>query len=336
MLNRYFLSLCLGLFGLLFSFTAFADANFVDRPEVQTFIQRMVTKYHFNQEYLYNVFSAVKVRPSVNRSVKAPMEKEAAWYTYQRIFITESRIRQGVTFWERNREALAQAERTYGVPASIIVATVGVETKYGKNKGEYPVIDALTNIAFSGSSRSNYFRQELEEFLLLTREQHLNPLTVRGSYAGAMGQPQFMPSSYRHYAVSLNGSSRADLTNNENDIIASVANYYQKHGWKANQMVAIPTLIQRKHYHLATASDMHSSPLSSGELASYGIYPYVQLPANQSVKVIQLKGFHGDEYWVGLHNFDVIKRYNPSDLYAMAVYQLSYYINALRERTNHA
>jgi membrane-bound lytic murein transglycosylase B len=335
MLNRYFLSLCLGLFGLLFSFNAFADANFVDRPEVQTFIQRMVTKYHFNKDYLYHVFSAVKVRPSVTKSVKAPMEKQAAWYTYQRVFITESRIRQGVGFRNRNQNALAQAERTYGVPASIIVATVGVETKYGKNKGEYPVIDALTNIAFSGSPRTAYFRQELEEFLLLTREQHLNPLTVRGSYAGAMGQPQFMPSSYRHYAVSLNGSI-PDLTNNENDIIASVANYYQKHGWKQNQMVAIPTLIQRNHYHFTLASDMHSAPLSSNDVPNYGIHPYYSLPSNQPVKIIQLKGFHGEEYWVGLHNFEVIKRYNPSDLYAMAVYQLSYYINALRERTTHA
>ena len=134
------------------------------------------------------------------KKVRAPLEQRP-WHTYQMLFVTEWRIRKGVEFWEKHEEVLSKVEKKYGVPASIIVATIGVETKYGLHTGEYPVIDALTNIAFSGSTRANFFKSELEEFLLLTREQHLDPLKVLGSYAGAIGQPQFMPSSYRHYAV---------------------------------------------------------------------------------------------------------------------------------------
>lgn len=335
MLKRFILVSCLSLSSLLYSVSASADQNFVHRNDVQAFIHKMVRKYHFNEAELNTIFDEIKIRPRVMQSIKAPMEK-AAWYNYQMVFITESRIRQGVEFWDRYKEVLSKAEREYGVPASIIVATIGVETKYGKNKGEFPVIDALANIAFSDSHRAGYFRQELEEFLLLSREQHLDPLKVKGSYAGAMGQPQFMPSSYRNYAVSYSGRSTVDLTNNIPDIIVSVANYYQKHGWQANQPVVIPTLVSKNHYRFGSLLN-NTKPLhlSTQELASYGIYPYSAIPSNQRVKLIQLKGFHSDEYWVGLHNFDVIKRYNPSDLYAMAVYQLSYYITALKEKTNH-
>jgi len=332
MLNRLILSLCLGFLSLLYTFNAYADPSFAQRPDVQKFIQRMVTKYHFQRTELEDIFSQVKIRPRVLQSIKAPME-QAAWYNYQLIFITESHIRQGVQFWDKNRQILAQAEKIYGVPASIIVATIGVETKYGKNKGEYPVIDALANIAFSDSHRAGYFRQELEQFFLLAREQHLNPLTVRGSYAGAMGQPQFMPSSYREYAVSYNGGSKVDLNNSMPDIIYSVANYYQKHGWKTKQAVVIPTLVMKNHYRLASLVNSKPSHLTTQELASYGILPYSPVPTNQPIKIIELKGLHQNEYWIGLHNFYVIKSYNTSDLYAMALYQLSYYITALRERT---
>lgn len=333
MLNRFFLSLCLGICILLNSLTAHADPNFVNRPDVQAFIKKMVQKHGFQQAELQNIFNAVKIRPRVIQSIKAPLEQQP-WYTYQTVFITESRIRQGVDFWNRNAETLKKAEKIYGVPASIIVATIGVETKYGKNKGEYPVIDALSNISFSGSPRASYFQSELEEFLLLCREQHMNPLSIKGSYAGAMGQLQFMPSSYRHYAVNFSGNSKIDLTENVEDIIGSVANYYKRHGWDTDKPVIIPAQVEKTKY--LTLNQNQQVALTKNDLSHYGIQPYSQIPGGQKIKIIELQGYHGNEYWLGLHNFDVIKRYNPSNLYAMAVYQLSYYITALKEKENRA
>ncbi|MES2218599.1 MAG: lytic murein transglycosylase B [Pseudomonadota bacterium] len=312
---------------------AAADATFVNRPDVQQFISKMVKQYGFNRRQLNELFSSVKIKPRIIQSVKVPLEV-APWYIYQNVFITPSHIHEGVEFWNRNAETLARAEKIYGVPASIIVATIGVETKYGKEKGAYRVLDALTNIAFSNSHRAGYFRQELVDFLLLSREQHLDPTTIRGSYAGAIGQPQFMPSSYRHFAVNFSGNSRIDLNNNELDIIGSIANYYQKHGWLTNQPVAIPTTTERSRYRFL----LHNKPsdwLSQEELEEFGLFPVYKIPAGQKIRIIELQGTRGNEYWIGLTNFEVIKRYNPSNLYAMAVYQLSYYIDSLREKMNH-
>lgn len=303
-----------------------ADVNFVQNPNVQAFIKEMVYRYHFNRAYLTELFSNVKIRPRVIRSVRTPLELHP-WYTYQMVFITESRIRQGVEFWKRHASILERTEKKYGVPASIIVATIGVETKYGKNTGEFRVIDALTNIAFSDSRRAGYFRNELKEFLLLSREQKLNPLSVLGSYAGAIGQPQFMPSSYRQYAVSYSGRSKIDLSNNVNDIISSIANYYQKHGWQKGELVTVPASLGRSRFHAHNKDQ--SFIVSPAELVKYVSYNK-HLPRNKKVKMIELEGHYGNEYWLGFHNFEVIKQYNPSNLYAMAVYQLSYYIESRR------
>lgn len=308
-----------------------ADASFVSQPNVQAFIDEMVKKHHFQKTELIALFDSVKIRPKVMQSIKKPLEKKP-WHTYQLMFVTEWRIRNGVEFWNKHREVLERAEKIYGVPASIIVATIGVETKYGRNTGEYPVIDALTNIAFSDSPRAAFFRSELEQFLLLTREQHVNPRSVTGSYAGAIGQPQFMPSSYRNYAVNFSGSGTIDLSHNVADIIGSVANYYKKHGWQTNQPVAIPASMTGGKFQVRFAKQ---KSLSRSELIEYGVTPPTYSLTDQRYKIIELQNYYGNEYWLGFRNFDVIKRYNPSDLYAMAVYQLSYYISVLRERVNH-
>lgn len=329
MLRKLLVSVSI-LFTLSLSQFVCADNAFISRPEVRNFIQLMVKKHGFSHDELVKLFSAIKIRPRIMKNMNAQLEQQP-WYSYQNVFINESHIREGVKFWNRNKEALSRAEQVYGVPASIIVATIGVETKYGKNKGEYPVIDALANIGFSDSPRAGYFRQELEEFLLLTREQHLNPYTVKGSYAGAIGQPQFMPSSYRYYAVNFSGNSHIDLTNNEYDIIGSIANYYQKHGWKPHQPVVIPTAQQKNLYQILLPHAVHARY----GVQENGIYPYLKIPSKEKVRVIELRGMRGNEFWIGFHNFDVIKRYNASNLYAMAVYQLSYYIKALKERSNH-
>jgi membrane-bound lytic murein transglycosylase B len=295
----------------------------------------MVKKHHFKESELIEIFNSVQIRPIVVKKIKAPLESRP-WNTYQRLFVTEWRIRKGVDFWNEYSDALSIVEKKYGVPASIIVATIGVETKYGLHTGEYPVIDALANIGFSSSPRAPFFRSELEEFLLLTREKHLDPLKVMGSYAGAIGQAQFMPSSYRRYAVSYNGHSQIDLSHNEFDIIASIANYYKLHGWQTNQPVAVPASLMNKNFQFFFGKKNELKMISRSTLAEYGIDPNKVIADNTKFKIIELQSFWGNEYWLGFHNFDVIKRYNSSDLYAMAVFQLSHYISTLREKLNEA
>jgi membrane-bound lytic murein transglycosylase B len=317
---------------VIFCTNANANSTFTDRPDVQKFIKQMVKKHHFKKEKLVKLFNAVKVTPIVVRKVKQPFEKNP-WRTYQLLFVTEWRIREGVEFWQKYREALERAEKTYGVPASIIVATIGVETKYGQNTGNHRVIDALTNIAFSDSPRAPFFLKELEQFLLLTREQHMDPLKVTGSYAGAIGQPQFMPSSYRKYAVDFSGNKKVDLMNNTVDVIGSVANYYKQNGWDNAKVVAIPASLSGNQFHL---NFLKPKTISKEDLAEYGLIPDNRSLKNEKYTILELDGYYGKEYWFSFHNFNVIKSYNPSDLYAMAVYQLSYYITSLKEKLNDA
>lgn len=310
---RFFLICCL-MVGLSQS----ASAGFAERPDVKNFIAKMAYKHHFSKKELTALFNQVKLRPVVIQSVKAPLEQKP-WYLYQTLFVTEWRIREGVAFWNKYHVALERAQKIYGVPPSIIIATIGVETKYGTNNGNHRVIDALSSIAFSDSPRAGFFRKELEQFLLLAREQHMNPLKVTGSYAGAIGQPQFMPSSYRRYAINFSGHGKVDLSHNAVDVIGSVANYYKQHGWKNDQPVAVRAHIQQQPFGFLTH---HQPSLPS--------------PRDRQTKYIELQGYFGREYWLSYPNFEVIKRYNPSNLYAMAVYQLSARIATLKGKTDHA
>lgn len=327
------LRLVLSLLLFLFVQSSFADAEFMKRKDVQAFINEMVKKHKFKKPALETLFSQVKIRPQVIQHINKPLEKNP-WHTYEMLFVNEWRIQHGVEFWNKYANALRQAEQTFGVPASIIVATIGIETKYGQRTGGYRVMDSLTNLAFN-SSRGKYFRSELEEFLLLTREQHLDPMKVMGSYAGAIGQPQFMPSSYRYYAINFSKSGKIDLMNNEVDVIGSIANYYKKHGWKTHEPVAVPAAVVGKRYdYLLSDSNKMNQYMTIGELSRYGIVPKGKtFDDDMKVRVIELQNRFSSEYWLGFHNFYVIKRYNASDLYAMAVFQLGNYILALRERS---
>ena len=320
------------LFAGVFANISHADTNFAERKDVQQFIDKMVNKHHFDRQALVNVFSSVKARPQVIKHINAPLEKEP-WHTYQMLFVNEWRIQHGVEFWNKYADVLNKAEKTYGVPASIIVATIGIETKYGQKTGEYRVIDSLSNLGFSDSPRAPFFRKELEEFLVLTKEQHLDPLHIMGSYAGAIGQPQFMPSSYRYYAVNFSGTGKTDLMNNEVDVIGSIANYYSKHGWKMGKPVAQEVRIIGQRYDYLIKNNKLKQPLPVADLMKYGIV--TQTPPEdikEKVKIVELQSRFKKEHWLSYRNFDVIKRYNTSDLYAMAVFQLSNYITALRER----
>jgi membrane-bound lytic murein transglycosylase B len=305
--------------------------NFTNNPDVKLFIQHMVNKHHFNKPELIALFKSVKIRPKVIHNVKFPSELNP-WYTYRTLYLTQARIKEGVEFWNKYQEALAKAENIYGVPANIIVATIGIESEYGQYTGKYPVIDALVNLAFGDTSRTAYFRQELEEFLLLTREQHLNPLKVMGSYAGAIGQPQFMPSSYRYYAVNFSGNSTIDLSHDEVDVIGSIANFYNLHGWRNDHPVAIPDLIGGGEFKKSlTKSDI----ITLSDLIAAGMIKDSRFLNDKKTRLVVLRGKYENEYWLTFHNFNVIKQYNPSDVYAMAVYQLSYYITASRGEQNH-
>lgn len=258
--------------------------------------------------------------------MKFPSERNP-WYNYRTLYLTQDRIKNGVAFWDKYQAALTKAENTYGVPANIIVATIGIESDYGQYKGRYPVIDALVNLAFGDTYRRAYFRQELEEFLLLTREQHLNPLKVMGSYAGAIGQPQFMPSSYRYYAVNFSGHSTIDLSNDEIDVIGSIANFYKQHGWRNNQPIAIPDLIGGGEF---KKSLMKSRDITLSDLIAVGMVMDSKFLNDKKTRTIVLRGKHENEFWLTFHNFNVIMQYNPSSVYAMAVYQLGYYITSAR------
>jgi len=219
-------------------------------------------------------------------------------------------------------ELLAQAEGEYGVPGEIITAVIGVETRYGGQKGGYKVIDSLSTLAFFYPKRSDFFLRELEQFLLMTREQDLDPHTVMGSYAGAMGIPQFISSSYRNYAVDFDDDGRIDIWSNTADAIGSVANYFKVHGWEREGEVIVAAKVKGREYKEVFSGGLEPH-IRAGKLTDYGIFPVSPLDADDRVKLLELELSRGREHWLGLHNFYVITRYNHSALYAMAVYQLS-------------
>jgi membrane-bound lytic murein transglycosylase B len=253
-----------------------------------------------------------------------PAEKRLQWYEYRKIFLTQSRIDGGVEFWHRNADALRDAARVFGVAPQIIIAIIGVETRYGSNTGRHRVIDALSTLAFDYPARSPFFTSELEQYLLLGREEKIDLLATTGSYAGAMGYSQFIPSSYREYAVDFDGDGRRDLWHSPRDIIASVANYFHLHGWQAGQPVAVPAKVQTTAGKLQSILDLGYEPRTTlGALRADGITPQRKYPDDQQAALLRYEQENGPEYWLGFPNFYVITRYNHSPLYAMAVYQLS-------------
>lgn len=268
-------------------------------------------------------------RQSIVDAISRPAERKP-WYQYRPIFVTPDRARGGVEFWEANEELLARAEQTYGVPPEIIVAIIGVETRYGKHTGRYPVLDALATLAFGYPKRAAFFRKQLEHFLLLTLEENIQPVDAKGSYAGAMGKPQFIPSSYRSYAVDFDGDGQRDLWNSNADVIGSVGAYFQRHGWQQNRpIVTIAAGAGSRHDRLTEAGLKPSLPIE--ELRKEGIGTEIPLNPSTLASLVKLENENGPEYWIGLNNFYVITRYNHSHLYAMAVYQLSREILKLKQ-----
>jgi membrane-bound lytic murein transglycosylase B len=310
---------------------AIAVERLTDEPEVQQFVDDLVAQHGFARSDVLGILSDANVLPEVLEAISRPAERKP-WHQYRAIFVTPARIEGGVAFWRAHREHLTRAEQDFGVSPEIIVAIIGVETRYGEYTGRYRVLDALSTLAFRYPKRGRFFRRELQAFLRLSREEGFSPRTIKGSYAGAIGLPQFIPSSYRQYAVDFDGDQIRDLVGNPTDAIGSVANYLSQHGWEKGEGVVFPATLRAQ---------------SARKLSDGGIKPRLALTAMQARGVsigsaapdqgrgalIELEARDGPEYWVGLQNFYTITRYNHSPLYAMAVYQLA---QAIREQVGDA
>ncbi|WP_432706413.1 lytic murein transglycosylase B [Azotobacter salinestris] len=291
-------------------------------PQVDEFIAEMTRDYGFASEQLLGLFREVQRKQPILDAISRPAERAKPWKEYRPIFITEARVARGLDFWREHEEALARAEQEYGVPAQVIVAIIGVETFYGRNTGNYRVIDALSTLGFDYPPRAPFFRKELREFLLMTREEQVDPLSLTGSYAGAMGLPQFMPSSFRAYAVDFDNDGHINIWKNPTDAIGSVASYFKRHGWVAGAPVASRAEISGTEAEKGLSVGL-DPVMSVGELRSLGWKTRDRLDDGLPVTAFRLEGADGDEYWMGLPNFYTITRYNRSVMYAMAVYQLS-------------
>jgi membrane-bound lytic murein transglycosylase B len=312
------------VFACLWSTASCADDNYAAHPAALQLVDELVAEEGFDRKQLLEVFADAERKESILEAIARPAEKTKPWYEYREIFLTDKREQQGLEFFSEHRETLERAERELGVPASIIVAVIGVETSYGRNTGSFRVIDALSTLAFDYPSRSRFFTSELKNYLVLTRDQGFDPLELKGSYAGAMGYGQFMPSSYRAYAIDFDGDEVIDIWNNPVDAIGSVANYFKRHGWRTGETVVAPAVAQR---------EVPEAMLSRGrnldlehtvaEFADAGLVAREPLDPEAQAIAIQFELPDDFEYWLGLHNFYVITRYNRSAMYAMSVYQLS-------------
>ena len=292
-----------------------------DSKAVRNFINEMVEQHAFTENELQAVFEQANLHQSILDAISRPAESKP-WFEYRPIFVTPDRSKGGVRFWQQHAEILEKASEKFGVPQEIMVAIIGVETRYGRHTGRYPVLDALSTLAFAYPPRSSFFRKELKEYLLMTREEGLPPAQQLGSYAGAMGMPQFIPSSFRHYAVDFDNDGKRDLWGSPADAIGSVGNYFKRHAWKTGQPIASPVKVHGSRYQALIDNNLKAR-YTPQELMANGVILPQGLPADIKGVLIELESDNGPEYWVGWHNFYVISRYNHSALYSMAVFQLS-------------
>ncbi len=301
------------------------SADAATLPGIPEFIDQMVAHHQFKREELQHAFEHAQHRPAVIEAISRPATIKP-WLEYRAAFVNPQRIKLGLKFWEKYPRTLRRAEKKYGVPQEIIIAVIGVETIYGKNAGNFRTLDALTTLAFDYPRRADFFRSELEQYLLLSRELQLDMLAVRGSYAGALGIPQFMPGSYRKYAVDFNGNRKIDLLHEDSDAIGSVANYLQGYGWVGGEPVAV-------HVQVKDASGLGETkmPRSLAEWGRAGISADVQLAQEKPARLLDFTVGEGKEFWLAFNNFEVITRYNNSDFYAMSVLQLAEALKAARK-----
>jgi len=320
-------ALALGLITLSFFPTAFAIDT--GRADVRAFVNELAREHGFERDYVAGLLADGQSQEKILQAMRRPAEKTKPWHEYRAIFLTDERIEAGRAFMSREASRLTRISLQTGVPAEVIAAIVGVETYYGRITGSYRVLDALATLAFDYPPRAKFFRGELEQFFLLARDEALAMDAVLGSYAGAMGPPQFIPSSYRAYAVDGDGDGRRDLLGNWDDILASVANYFVAHGWQDNQAIAVRG-IPDPGRSLPRSANKLKLDRSVASLAEAGLRIDLALPGDTPAALFELDGPRDTEYWVGFRNFYVITRYNRSEMYALAVFQLS---EALRDES---
>ena len=308
--------------GLPYAGAAPAQAIDTHRPEVEGFIDEVAEKDAISKWTLRKLLHSAKSQPAIIAAMDRPAEKAKPWYEYRPIFLTEKRINEGTEFWLAHRQELDRASVRSGVAPEYLAAIVGVETYYGRLTGSYRVLDSLSTLAFDYPPRAKFFRDELEQFILLTRDLGLDPLTVKGSYAGAMGAPQFMPSNYRKFAVDANADGHIDLWNNWSDVCASVGNYLKAFGWNAGEPVLSEALVDPDR-----AADLDGRTLALADtvesLKAKGVNFDSSLPPDAPVILVAADESDGVHWRVGYNNFYVITRYNHSALYAMAVFELA-------------
>lgn len=308
-----------------------ASGEYLAYEEWQALAAQLEKEKVYAPGELATLFADVSRNEGVLRAIARPAEATLEWKDYRPNFVNPDRVQRGLEFWATHAEALTRAEQRYGVPAAMIVAIIGVETKYGANKGRNRVIDALATLGLDYPPRAPFFRKELMEFLRLCKETGLDPLSTYGSYAGALGFPQFMPSNWRTLAVDFDDDGKIDLINNPVDAIGSVGHYFQHHGWQSGAPVVIRARIVSQDYDRIIQKDLNTNS-SLGEIAKAGLIPRVAgiYSASSPASALRLQGENGGEYWLAFPNFYVITRYNRSILYAMAAFQLSQELQAAR------
>ncbi len=326
------------LLGLLVALSA-AQASFVSHPEALSFVQEMEERHGFDRNELLDALHRASHNERVIRLIQPPSQPGArSWRNYRQRFMGEPRISSGVSFWVRHEDSLREASRIYGVPPEIIVSILGVETHYGSYTGSFEAVSALATLAFDYPRRAELFRRELENLFLLAREQGRDPFSYRGSFAGALGYPQFLPSSIRNYAVDFNGDGRIDFDSDPIDAIGSIANFLAAHGWQEGEPIA-----QR----IRIPADIDPRPLIEAgiepsleyfSLISSGISAYDGSQLHPSLATVFDLPTPGEtaQYWVGYRNFYVITRYNRSSFYAMSVFELAEEIRIRFERRRQA
>jgi membrane-bound lytic murein transglycosylase B len=295
----------------------------LQRPEIAEFVDRMVSHDGFSRQDVRTLLKEAQPQPKIIEMMTRPIEKVAPWWEYRERFLTAERINDGVRFWLDHKNALEQTSTQYQVPSEYLVAILGVETHYGRHTGPFRALDALATLAFDYPPRHSYFRDELEQFLLLAKENKLDPLTVTGSYAGALGAPQFMPSQYRRYAVDPGTDKRPpDLWGDWDAILASVANYLKEYGWTPGGPVLAETKLDPDP---SFQIEPHNLDLNETveSLGAHGVKVELDVPPDTPVVLISAEQRDGPAYRVGFHNFHVITRYNSSARYAMTVYELA-------------
>jgi len=317
--------------------------DFSQWQNVSVFIDEMVAKNGFNRAELETLFKKTRYVESAIKLVKpAPPGKPKNWQAYRARFVEPVRINAGVAFWDTYADALQRAEEQYGVPADIIVGILGVETIYGRNTGNFRVLDAITTLAFdypntpNRVTRMEYFRSELENTLLFARESGIDPFSLLGSYAGAIGWPQFMPGSIRKFAVDFDGDGKIDLRNSPVDAIGSVAHFLVEHGWKHGEPIVFPVAINdtdsNRNWDMFIGQSLEAK-FTPEELKAAGILPRIEPPADMKFGLVDLQnGGEPTEYWLGAPNFFAITQYNRSFFYAMSVVDLGRAVRAARSR----